>query len=274
MIHSHQQSGFFPLGNQQIHYLRWGTGSRLLLAFHGYGADASQFVSLAPFPEADYTLLSFDIPHHGHSVWIAGHTVSKKELTAFATQICQTFSVSQFALTGYSLGGRFCLCLAECAPQHVSNILLTAPDGLVANPLYILLTRTLIGKLLFRHFIKTPVPYRYLSERLCRKRWLHPARYRMMKQYTVSEADRIFLYHVWNDLRMLVPDYKLLKKHISRSGIPVHLFMGTSDHIIPAKLAEKFKAELNTVQVHLLDKGHILMDTDILPEIIPYLFPA
>jgi predicted esterase len=64
----------------------------------------------------------------------------------------------------------------------------------------------------------------------------------------------------------LIPNSQKLRKAINKHKIPVHIFMGNYDRIIPVPHAQKFKKELETVQLHILDKGHRVFDSETLPD--------
>ena len=66
--------------------------------------------------------------------------------------------VQQCSLAGFSLGGKLVIKLVELAPGNINQVLLIAPDGLKVNPLYWLVTHTIIGRELFHFFISYPQP--------------------------------------------------------------------------------------------------------------------
>ena len=79
-------SHFIRSGDQNLHYLQYGNGPRLLLAFHGYGHDATSFEVLIPFLQERYTILCIDLPHHGQTDWASGKTLSITALAALTAE--------------------------------------------------------------------------------------------------------------------------------------------------------------------------------------------
>ena len=58
----------------------------------------------------------------------------------------------------------------------------------------------------------------------------------------------------------LTPSPSRLKNIIRKYSIRITLFMGANDKIMPPGLGEQFKAGLDTVQLHVLDRGHRIFD--------------
>src|SRR5205809_920321 len=73
-------SGYISMGNEKLHYLQSGIGKRVLLAFHGYSNNASIFHPFEPHLARQYTILSFDLPHHGNSKWAENVPLTKNDL--------------------------------------------------------------------------------------------------------------------------------------------------------------------------------------------------
>lgn len=260
------QSGYICVGEERLHYLQKGRGKRLLIAFHGYGNDASMFMPIAEEIGEAFTVVSIDLPHHGGSVWNKGCLWTKVALASLAQTLIEQFNVKKISLAGYSLGGRLCLCIAEQMPGCIDEILLIASDGLVFNRFYHFVTKNHVGKKMFQRFTIAPRKYLRFTDWMNRRKLLNPAKYKFLNHYISSEKDRKFLLNVWTDLQLLVPDENLLRRVINEQNIPIYIFMGRHDHVIPVKFAEKFKEGLPSVELIITDKGHRVMDDTTLPQ--------
>ncbi|PZF74280.1 alpha/beta fold hydrolase [Taibaiella soli] len=247
--------------NRKLHYLQMGSGPEWLIAFHGYGNNASIFKDLAAELGERYTVLSFDLPFHGGSSgWPDDSAFLKDDLVALMKSIQALTGAESFSLMGYSMGGRVCLCVAELMPEIIKQILLIAPDGLVFNSFYYFVTHVAAGRYLFRKFLTSQSIYAPVINGLRKLHLLDISRYRFVMHYLESEQSRHMLLKVWPAMRMLIPDHKKLKENISRDSIPIHIFMGQFDRVIPVKLARQFSKDLPTVHLHVLAKGHKLLD--------------
>jgi pimeloyl-ACP methyl ester carboxylesterase len=256
------ESEYVQLEGQRLHYLRMGQGSRLLLAFHGYSNQASLFSGFTPLLGHAFTIISIDLPHHGRSQWPDDLPLRPQNLQQLVTHFLEMFGQEQLSLMGYSLGGRVCLSILGLMPRLVDRMLLIAPDGLAFNPLYFFVTRTWTGKRIFRHLLTRPEAYFPLIDRLRDRQWINTRRHRFVMNYVQSEYARSFLLRVWPGLRLLIPPARRIKAIIRKHHIPVYLFMGRHDHIIPLKQGVAFQKGLPSVHLHVLDKGHRLFDPE------------
>jgi len=249
------------INGRKLHYLQTGSGPEWLVAFHGYGNDAAIFDELAAALGHRYTILSFDLPFHGNSnEWPDDIVFSKNDLVTLIENIQTMTGAETLSFMGYSMGGRVCLCVIELLPEIVKQVLLIAPDGLVFNFFYYFVTRLSLGRYLFRKFLTSRTIYKPVVNGLHKMRLLDVSRYRFVMHYLESEWSRSMLLRVWPAMRMLLPDHKKVKAHIRNRNIPVSIFMGKFDRVIPVKLARKFSEGLPTVHLHVLAKGHKLLD--------------
>ncbi len=251
---------YIAAGKEKLHYLKWGSGPLLLLAFHGYGNNALIFQPFREYLSAAYTMLSFDLPFHGASNWPDDTLLAKTDLTEMVQKLMARYNVDRVSLLGYSMGGRVCTTIVELLPANIRMVTLIATDGLATNRLYYFCTRTLLGKKIFSNMLKKPGRYFRIIEWLRKTNRLDPTRYKFVMQHLKSADQRQFLLRVWPSMSDLVPDPKKLKQAIKQYHIPVYIFMGTYDRIMPISLAERFKRGLDTVQLFVLEKGHRVFD--------------
>jgi len=255
-----EQEGYISVGAQKLHYVQWGRGRRVLLAFHGYGNDARIF---SPFKGAlsnDYTVFSFDIPHHGQSRWPEDILMTKTDLSDLVKNVMTKCNVQKVSLLGYSMGGRVCLTVLEIMPSHVDKVALIASDGLTINFYYYFLTRTSIGRKLFKKMLERPQRFFGLVNWLRKKNLVNASRHRFVMNFLQSEPSRKFLLQVWPGMSELIPSPTKLKRLIKQFSIPVSIFMGAYDRIMPPSLGKNFKAGLDTVQLYVMEKGHHVFD--------------
>ncbi len=253
--------GYFLSGNERLHYLKSGKGKRLLLAFHGYGNDAGSFASIEHYLANDFTVLSFDLPHHGKSTW-GDAPLAKQDLARLVDMMKKEYHVEKISLLGYSLGGRVCLSIIELVPESIDHVTLLATDGLVKNWYYSFFTATYLGKKMFRHMLEKPARYFKVMDWFKKWHMVHPSRHKFALHALSSVEARDLLLKVWPAMSLLVPSPSELKSIIRQYQIPVSLFMGVNDRIMPPRLGEQFKSGLDTVRLHLLERGHRLFDDE------------
>ena len=127
----------FSKNNLALEYLTFGKGSNIILAFHGFGRKAEDFLLFEKILEEKYTVISFNFFHHGNSSYpndrIEKNTLSVEELNDFFEYFLKEKNISRFSLMGYSMGGKICLSLLEKFANRIDDIFLFAPDGIKIN---------------------------------------------------------------------------------------------------------------------------------------------
>ena len=252
--------GYIAADGIQLHYLQWGSGKKLLLAFHGYGESAHLFDVLQPHLEHEFTVVSIDLPYHGSSSWAPDHNLTGLALAAITERLMSMHQVSRVSLIGYSLGGRVCLAIMEQLPELMEKIVLLAPDGLRVDPYYSFFTQNRVGKLVFRDLLLRPMPYFRFMSVLHTLKLVHPKRYKFALHFLGDKERRQKLLEVWPAMRHIMPVPGIVKEVIRKHKIRLIIFMGAYDKIMPPSLARRFQSGLDTVAVNIIDKGHRLLD--------------
>ena len=256
------ESAYITIGSQQLHYLQWGSGSKLLLAFHGYGNDAAIFSPLKSYLASQYTILSFDLPHHGNSKWDEDVLLTKKDIVDLADKLKAKYNVSKLSLMGYSMGGRLCMSIIEAMPSVIDKVVLLAADGLAINMYYYFLTRTWLGKNIFRNLLEKPAPYFKLLNQLKKRKVIPESRHKFVSYFLQSAQSRNFLLRVWVGMSDHISRPAKIKAIIKKHAIPVYIIMGAYDKVMPPAFGERFKDGLDSVQLLILEKGHRVFDSE------------
>jgi len=253
-------SCFLSVAGEQLHYYSWGSGKKLLLAFHGYGNSAGIF---EPFVEPlchEFTILSFDLPHHGLSRWQGAAPLPVAAFVEGIQALMAEHGVQQASLMGYSMGGRVCMSLLVQAPALADKLLLLAPDGLTAGGMYRFLTRTVAGRWVFRSLIERPAGYIGVLKLLRRWKLIKPSLYEFAMFYIEDRNMRLTLAKRWPSVSAFLPRRAQVRATIRKYNTPVFIFMGRHDKIIPPQLAFRFQKGLKTVHVQVLERGHRIFD--------------
>ncbi len=243
-----------------------GKGSKLLIAFHGFGNDAAIFAPIAQLLEEEYTIIAIDLPGHGLSRWTDAY-FRKKDLMAIVQGIRNDFGVEKFSLLGYSLGGRVCLNIAEQQPNWIENLVLLAADGLEKNYWYQIATRNPIGKVIFKSMMQRPEQWLNRVDFLRKYKIIDESRFKFAKINLTDEKVRHQLSYVWPVTSKLVVNIAAIKWNLNKYKIETHVFMGKHDRIFPPVQGERFVKNLKTAHLHIMDSGHNLLEAALLPEI-------
>lgn len=283
---------FIAFESSQIHYQVWGTGGKILFAFHGYGESASSFAFLGEALSPDQTLIAIDLPFHGQTDWKEGLAFFPQQLLTIVQSIAAGLPSSSAAglpssnaaglpgskpswsLTGYSMGGRVALALFEFRPAAFERLILLAPDGLKINIWYWIATRTAPGNVLFRWTMRWPGWLFLLFRASHALRLVNPSIYKFAIHYIDDRKVRKDLYTRWTVMRYFRPDRNAVAAIIQRDRVPLTLVYGRYDRIIRWESGERFRERLgdgapDTTRLILIDTGHQLLRPQHLAALLP-----
>ena len=256
------QPVLFDYQSNSIHTLKFGKGEDLLIVFPGYGDKATTFLKLEKGLAKKYTTYVVDLPKHGETTW------SQPQFTptffiAIIHLILQTEKRKEFALMGHSYGGRVVLKMIPHFIQQLNRIILIAPDGLKNRDFSPIKNMPVTFRKLVKKWESAP------QKTLAMARWLHCKKLlpnhslafferQLSKPYRV---ERLFLY--W----LSIPSFQIKPKEIqqilNKEKIPVDVFMGTQDQIIPAHLGIRFCKGLSNANLYLLEEGHLIIGPEL-----------
>ncbi|SHJ13648.1 Pimeloyl-ACP methyl ester carboxylesterase [Hymenobacter daecheongensis DSM 21074] len=253
----------------QLHYRRYGTGPRVILAFHGYGQSESHWRGLAAGLGAnEVSLYAFDLFYHGHSKLAkADAPLSKKRLSELIQAFLAEHDIPTFSLLAFSMGAKFALTAAEQLSECVERLWLIAPDGIRTQFWYSLATyppwmRGVLGRAVLR-------PQRLLRfiDTLARRRLVDAGLVRFAQWQLDSREKRLRVYRSWVGFRHLIFDLRKLAAALNRRPTPVTFFLGKYDRVIPHAGLQEFIGSLKNAQTILLEAGH----AGLIQEVAAYL---
>lgn len=266
------QQGYIESGELQLEYFKWPGGERIMLAFNGYGRDASEMALLHRELGDVYTVYAVNFFHHGKSVYpdkyIDKNTLQPDQWNQIIHSFLQKEKIEELDLFGYSMGGKLILTMLPEMNEKIGHLFLLAPDGLKENFWYRTTSRNKVGKGIYKRIIRKPEPFFKTMSALRRMRLLHPHLDRFVKFNLETEDKRKMVYNVWMTLRYFRPDLKKAGRTLSSKNISLDLFMGKYDKVIPPSLGKRLIRQTNAVsQLHVLECGHNLLAEKSLKEI-------
>ena len=248
-----------------IAYKKYGTGSRYIVCFHGFGQAGYRWGILEPYLGSRFTLIAFDLPFHGATEWNQKENFTVEKLTDILALVLPK-NHPKFYLLGYSMGGRIALRLLQHIPKQIQKAVLLAPDGLHKNFWYQFATHTIVGRNLFYKSMKNPRLLFSIAKKLRDKGALSRTQYSMAEFYVSNDTSRMAIYYRWMGTRHFQPDLNLVRSLIVKCRIPVTMVFGKSDNIIVADKGILFTKGLeNHATVKLLDTGHYFLRESFAP---------
>lgn len=249
----------------KLHYIKFGSGANYLLAFHGFGQNATRLLPLFKGLEDKYTVYCFDLFLHGKSEFPrdrSGKTpLLPEEIKKIFAAFFKTENINEFDLFGFSLGAKTVLQLLQFFPDKVNQVHLAAPDGLKLNPWYNFAARTRAGNIIFDFLLENPRVFNFLLAVIQRFNIPSKKVSKFVCQSLDSQEKRKFVRDVWFVYKALTVNIdNLAHLVLTDKSIKIHQYYGRYDTIIKPKSGKIFADRIDQPQnVHLLKTGHNLL---------------
>ena len=252
-----KSSHFVSINDNSLHYEKIGSGDRTMLAFHGFGQDASAFDCFEKTLGERYTIYAFDLFFHGESTWQNKKAaITKENMRVFFQAFLLENQIKDFSIMAFSLGARFLFTLLELCSTRVDSIILVAPDGVTQNFWYRLATGSSLMRNVFHGLVHNPAIFFKLIEFLRSIRAINLGLYLIAKNQMISLEKREKVYFSWVLFRKLSFDVKSLVNLINKNRIHTSIFLGASDVIIKRNKVKPLIAHLTEPNLTILESGH------------------
>lgn len=241
----------------KLHYRAYGSGPRVILAFHGYGQGEGHWRTLIGELGPEVTVYAFDLFYHGRSrLAKVDAPLTKQRLGELLNDFLTANSIENFSLLAFSMGAKFALTAVESFPDRVQRVWLIAPDGLQRQFWYSLATyppwmRGVLGRAVLR-------PQRLLQflGTLEQRRLVPSNLVRFAEWQLESREKRLRVYRSWVGFRLLTFSLKDLAQLLNRRPTPVTFFLGRHDQVIPHAGLQRFIGLLQGAETIVLEAGH------------------
>lgn len=256
-------SQFIYTDKGRIHFLSWGHGARLIIAFPGFSNPAALFEPIGTALQDQCTVVALDLPFHGKTQWQAGQ-YTRTDVQAWIQAILTQFKRNHFEWMGFSLGGRIILSMLDFFPQQLQGIHLIAPDGLATyRTFYPSLVPQSVRHTLFRSISRHPDKWLRLAQRLHDWRLIdHFSLIYIEKQLRTSiQTDRLF--KTWLSLPNFPVSARRSRRILQQQKLPCSLSLGLRDKFINTAVVRKWAKPISQVRLQLFDQGHQLVNQDL-----------
>ncbi len=243
-------------------YIRYGKGSKLLIAIPGYGDRKETFLKLQESLSPNYLVYALELPGHGESDW-SRDQFYQSDFEKVIRAILLKEKKDRLTLMGHSFGGRAILSLLPKLYEVVDELFLLAPDGLDEG----YMRRATLVPLSIRHltqrFLKKPSWYIGLVKALNKIGLLKNHSYQFVKLNfaNASRRKRLFLY--WNSIDDFKIDTTACARILNKEKIPTHIILGNRDFVIPGAAWKDWAKGLEKVKLTELDEDHRLIGEEL-----------
>lgn len=243
------------IGESIISYRQCGSGKRLLIGLHGFASYAKAFEPLEEVMCKHFTVVCFDLPFHGETVW-AKTRFTSEDMATLIKQVLAMTGFERFSLMGHSMGGRIALNLLELFAEQIDEMFLFAPAGLRGAWFYRRELMPPIARKWGRRYLvglQKPPSLFYALKRI----GILP-RYaaNLLEANFNNPQRRTRMLNTWVSLYDFDIQPRRHGRLIEKHQIRVHIFMGEFDKAIPVSDGVDFVARYPSVDLCILPVGH------------------
>lgn len=243
-----------------LHYAIYKGGPKVLIAFHGFSQTHSHFSSLAQVVSHEYTVYSIDLFYHGKSIWPDKEKpLTKKDWKEIMEAFLQEQNIKEFALAGFSLGGKFVLATFEAFPERVKSILFIAPDGIRTSFWYSLATKPALTRNYFKKLVDQPESFFKLLQILQKLQVVDQGVLRFAHYQMSIPQQREKIYNTWVSSRLLKFDMLKIARLINQHKVKVQMFLGRHDKLMTQKGMRRLLKHLHEYDLEILETGHYML---------------
>jgi pimeloyl-ACP methyl ester carboxylesterase len=256
-----------------IHYHEYGTGTKPMLAFHGYGMTGRQFNVLEKSILSKYRVHGFDHFFHGDSGlvgWTEQQIIAgmpRQMAKLYLQEWFKVYGEQKVSLMAYSIGADIALILLEEFPEWVEEVILMAPDGLAPYKGFEFIQHRTLGRQIFKQATKSNWLAPSLIKNLKRLRMIDHDLYTIAYNEIDTPKKRQDVYYTLNLIKNLKPDTAKLVQIINNRAIKCTFIFGKDDLLFPKSAAMPFLNQLKNARVHEVPMGHWL----VTPQLDEYL---
>jgi pimeloyl-ACP methyl ester carboxylesterase len=245
------------VGGRPIYIEKFGSGTRTLICFNGYGRVASELKVLENSIGRNYSVIAVNHHMHDGSEWV----INDDDVSGFCEQLISELGLanSKFDILGYSIGARMAICLANEMKSAVDKVYLLAPEGLYSYPLFDFMNKTKLGQRLFRFLIKSP-GIAFLGLKFTQIIGVYSkatTQYYYNRFNTLEKRNR--LKQVWRIMSKVTLDKSTRDTLFSDENIEWVIVLGEQDNVISSRKVKRNIAAMARKDVHELPVGHSLL---------------
>jgi pimeloyl-ACP methyl ester carboxylesterase len=228
----------------KIHYTKFGTGSRLLIVFHGFGDKSELFLKLKEGLENTYTVVAIDAPFHGETEWNKS-IFFPRDIKKIVDQFRKELGFKRFSVMAHSMGVLLVMGIFKYIAPYVDELYLLAPAGFQKSVIY--------NKVLFsypmRQIFKWTASKPKVSNRLLnyskKMGWLDRMTHLFFSKQLGDEALRRRMFNTWASLFFFPRRLEQFRRLIRKYKIELTIYYGEKDSLTPMSAGKKFISKLN-----------------------------
>lgn len=237
-------------------YKVFGEGSDKMLAFHGFGQDASVYQLWETETGKSFTIYSINLFFHGSEWPYTEQPLESVRIKELFDAFLKENKIKKFSLLAYSIGARLGFELVKIWPERISRVMLIAPDGIKLNFWYKLATGFPPATRLFRYSVHNPGIFLNLLEWAGKLKLIHPSMGRFVLSQMRNNEKREKVYFTWMVFRRIKTRLNSITQIVGQYKLEVFIFAGENDNVIPLQPLRKFARKMETCRLVMLPVSH------------------
>lgn len=253
-----EQARFLDLDGGRIYWRQYGNGPERLIGLHGFGDSARFFGQYEAWLGNRYTLLAFDLPFHGQTVWHKAD-FTPDDLSGIFNGLQKMHGHKSFGLIAYSFGARLVLGMLSQSALRPEQLILLAPDGFGTRGLGLAQRTPPWMRRSVYTLVRRPQWVLHFAS-FAGKYGLMPPLYRVFLERNLSNTGRIRrLFGCWASMRVFPIKKREIEAFLQKNPLPLHIYVGDQDPFIRVENIRKWCAEIPLAHIHVLSgQGHHL----------------
>lgn len=250
----------FMYKNSPVSYHRFGEGSEVLVAFHGYGQTSADFLFFEEVLAAQFTVIAIDFFWHGKSEWREKEDFTEHDMKMIVVGIQrqEQIEASRFSLCSFSMGARMARALVRSFPSRINYFILLSPPTFSFNRFLEFTTNNPLGLWAFRYFVRNHNALMWWVNMLQKVGVLN----RSVSVFTskfIGKPERLEkVFKTWFSQRKLKTNFRAFANLLDRHNIKTVLIVGKNDPITPPAGMIKYVRRLKNGLVMMIRKKHEL----------------
>jgi pimeloyl-ACP methyl ester carboxylesterase len=242
--------------NGNICWKVFGNGSKIILAFHGFGQSGEAFAQLAR-TFSDHTIYCMDLPFHGATT-IANKNVAltPSQIVEMANNLIRQEGIGEFSMIGFSIGAKLVFPLIRGLAAQITEVTLIAPDGIKENIWYRMVTGSPAMRRVFRCILQNSRTTDTLITAAKALGIVDGKTAAFAQASLADERSRARVYDIWCYLRKLKLNAAEILHTIHKHRLAVVFVIGEKDRLVPPKSIVGLSAKIEIKKMVRLRGGH------------------
>ena len=257
---------YFKHAVATIHYYKFGTGSKSMLSFHGYGMHGKQFKILEPELGNNYTFYGFDLFFHketrlvDQSIEHIKRGITKRQFAELVEAFCVHEKIDRFSAMGYSMGTFYATTVVDELAHRIDEFILISPSSIRPGNVIKFLSLNKIGNRFLERLTSSDTGLLRLLSFLKRVKVVDEIGYKILYKEVATPELRFGFYACLTYLRFWNTNEAHLIDQLNKYAIKSIFIFGKRDAMYPQHIADHLIPKIKNASKLVLDENHEMIN--------------